>query len=58
MLRLGSEREEPRIVDEQWGAPTFAVNLADAILVMAQAIIRDSEHAGPETSVTTIAMGS
>lgn len=32
MLRLGSEKESLRVVDDQVGSPTYAVNLARAIL--------------------------
>ena len=39
MLRLFREREEVRVVADQWGSPTFAGDLADAIL---QVITRDS----------------
>jgi dTDP-4-dehydrorhamnose reductase len=45
MLHLGREREELRIVDDQKGAPTSAANLADAILVMAQVIVREPKNA-------------
>jgi len=46
MLRLARGGAELRIVDDQRGAPTSAINLADAILVMAQAIVRDPENTG------------
>ena len=39
MLRLFREREEVRVVADQWGSPTLAGDLADAIL---QVITRDS----------------
>lgn len=35
MLRLASQREEIGVVDDQWGAPTFAEDLASAILTIA-----------------------
>lgn len=38
MLRLGQEREVVRVVADQYGCPTYAADLADAILVIAKQI--------------------
>lgn len=49
MLRLGRERAEIRIVDDQQGTPTSAANLANAILTMADTLVRhpdDPRHYG------------
>lgn len=35
MIRLAREREELRIVDDQWGAPTWARSIAEAITAIA-----------------------
>lgn len=44
MLRLGADREELRIVNDQIGAPTYASDLASATLMMLQSL--RPEHSG------------
>jgi dTDP-4-dehydrorhamnose reductase len=45
MLRLGKEREELRVVDDQHGCPTFAADLAEAILIIAGQVDEQKETA-------------
>lgn len=44
MLRLGSEREELSIVGDQRGCPTYAIDLADALLKIAVGIIAGQSY--------------
>lgn len=42
MLRHGRERDVLRVVDDQRGSPTFAGDLADALLVLTRRLIKES----------------
>ncbi|MEA2952047.1 MAG: dTDP-4-dehydrorhamnose reductase [Alphaproteobacteria bacterium] len=44
MLRLASERDELSVVDDQWGAPTFAADLADAIASIGEKLLTTSNR--------------
>jgi dTDP-4-dehydrorhamnose reductase len=44
MLRLAGERNVLRVVNDQVGNPTSADHLADALLAVAQRVVRDGDH--------------
>lgn len=46
MLRLGRERSELRVVDDQFGAPTSATDLAAAIVRIVPRLLADSRLSG------------
>jgi len=46
MLRLGSERDEVRVVNDQRGRPTSAADLAMALVTVADAVLENREVAG------------
>ncbi len=41
MLKLGQERDELRIVNDQWGAPTWAGSIAEATIAVLQKVLTD-----------------
>ncbi len=43
MLRLAGQRDEVGVVDDQWGAPTFAADLAAAIVTIAEALLKGGD---------------
>jgi dTDP-4-dehydrorhamnose reductase len=44
MLRLAGQREEVGVVDDQWGAPTFAADLAAAVVTIAEVLSSSNDR--------------
>ena len=51
MLRLGAEREELGVVSDQWGGPTSARGIANAIASMVTKVIRRESEGGDLSSL-------
>ena len=45
MLRLGLTRDEVNVVADQMGAPTSALDIADALIAMARRLVREPDNA-------------
>jgi dTDP-4-dehydrorhamnose reductase len=44
MLRLGLSREEIGVVADQWGAPTQALDIADALIAIARRLVAEPDN--------------
>jgi dTDP-4-dehydrorhamnose reductase len=46
MLALAETREEVRVVADQWGCPTYAPDIADAVIRIAHNLLKDRSYPG------------